>query len=113
MLSKIRTAIRLSGQLWIKDSAGIARCVSSNLMRCIVVLCLLMPKGRLSIISYRLVPDSDSAWVQPTFEGHSAASDVLRELFKTIQVSVGLSSNRAIFLQASAIRRIADACRSA
>jgi len=45
-----------------------------------------MPEGRLSIISCRLEPNSTfRSSSASAFEGHSEASDVLRELFKVIQ----------------------------
>src|SRR5258708_1688317 len=59
---------------------------------------LLVPEGRLSI-SLSL-PGSNPLliWASTqTFEGHSVASDVLRELFKTIEVKVDCQANMRFF----------------
>jgi hypothetical protein len=65
-----------------------------------------MPIGRLSIISCRLLPDSAFRLIPASaFESHSGASDVLRELFKTIQVSVACQAFSQSFLDRSLIHK--------
>jgi hypothetical protein len=88
MLSKIRTAFRLSGQLWIKDLPDRSRiCVLELDGAVIIVLVVTVPLGQtldflLCLCRSPHFPGFDSA-----FESHSVASDVLRELSKIIEVS--------------------------
>ena len=69
--------IRLGGQLWIKDSTGIARYVSSNLERHKSSVLLPLEHSR---------PFRFGDWPEPDSESHLAAHDVLRELFKIIEL---------------------------
>ena len=101
MLSKIRTACRLSGQFWIKDLPGRSRiCVLELDGALVFVWCLLMPIGQ--ALDYFLpsraklnIPLEFSF----DFRGHSEASDVFARTFQCYPKSGGVSSGNRSFLR--------------
>ena len=90
MLSKIRDCFRLSGQLWIKNQPNrswvrVLELECAVLNRLVGLPIDLYTSGRLSIcLPVPAILSDEPAQCSRTFESHSAASDVLRELIETI-----------------------------